>query len=340
MNFGDDGLRRRSHLREVPGEGETSLDTVGQELHAARLNRGDDLATISRVLKIRKDHLEAVEQDNFTGLPGKAYAIGFVRSYSSYLGLDSAQIVERYKQEISGRHFETLPTDPSLHAEDARYLPYGWRVLSGIILLALVYGVYHLMSGGPMPQPVPPPPSLSPPRAKVAVATPPAPETPVPPPATGDTAVPPPAGNNAAQVAPPAPPKPNSGSLATGSMASAPTSGTAQPNPAVSSVTPAAAQGEVYGRMNLNSHVILRVRNDVRLTVRGPDGTIYLNRDLKAGDSYQVPNLTDLSLATSDAGAVDVMLDGKDLGKVGQDQEILGKVSLNPSSLVDRFNTH
>jgi cytoskeleton protein RodZ len=77
----------------------------------------------------------------------------------------------------------------------------------------------------------------------------------------------------------------------------------------------------------------------VRLTVKGPDGTVYLNRDLKAGDSYQVPNIGDLLLATTDAGAVDVVLDGKDMGRVGQNQQILGKVSLNPASLVDRFNS-
>ena len=63
----------------------------GQDLRAARLRRGDDLATVSRALKIRKDHLEAVEEDRLGGLPGKTYAIGFVRSYAGYLGLDASR---------------------------------------------------------------------------------------------------------------------------------------------------------------------------------------------------------------------------------------------------------
>ena len=74
--------RRRIHLREISGDSDTPLDTVGQELRAARLRRGDDLATVSRALKIRKDHLEAVEEDDIESLPGKTYAIGFVRSYA------------------------------------------------------------------------------------------------------------------------------------------------------------------------------------------------------------------------------------------------------------------
>ncbi len=80
--------RRRIHLREISGDSETPLETVGQDLRAARLRRGDDLATVSRALKIRKDHLEAVEEDRLENLPGKTYAIGFVRSYAGYLGLD------------------------------------------------------------------------------------------------------------------------------------------------------------------------------------------------------------------------------------------------------------
>jgi cytoskeleton protein RodZ len=74
--------------------------------------------------------------------------------------------------------------------------------------------------------------------------------------------------------------------------------------------------------------------------VRGADGTLYLNKDLRAGDSYQVPNIAGLSLATSDAGAVDVVVDGLDKGQVGQNQQILGHVSLEPQSLVERFNSH
>src|SRR5580698_3968486 len=95
--------RKRIHLREISGEADAPLETVGQDLRAARLRRGDDLATVSKALKIRKDHLEALEEDSLDKLPGKTYAIGFVRSYAHYLGLDSAALVERFKQEISGR---------------------------------------------------------------------------------------------------------------------------------------------------------------------------------------------------------------------------------------------
>ena len=45
MSLDEDGGtgRRRIHLREISGNSEAPLETVGQDLRAARLRRGDDL---------------------------------------------------------------------------------------------------------------------------------------------------------------------------------------------------------------------------------------------------------------------------------------------------------
>src|SRR3954467_15915912 len=95
--------RRRLHLREISDDLDAPLDTVGQDLRKARQLKGEELAQISRVLKIRKDHLEALEESNFDAIPGRAYTIGFVRSYAEYLGLDAAACLVRLKAEIAGR---------------------------------------------------------------------------------------------------------------------------------------------------------------------------------------------------------------------------------------------
>src|SRR5262245_32366074 len=95
--------RRRLHLREISVNGDTPLESVGQDLRHARQKRGEELDQIARVLKVRKDLLEAIEESNMEALPGRAYAIGFVRSYADYLGLDPNNAVERLKAEIAGR---------------------------------------------------------------------------------------------------------------------------------------------------------------------------------------------------------------------------------------------
>ena len=52
----------------------------GQDLRKARQRRGG-LVRISAILKIRKDHLEALEESNFENSPG-ALQLGFVRTYA------------------------------------------------------------------------------------------------------------------------------------------------------------------------------------------------------------------------------------------------------------------
>ena len=333
LSLDGEGGRRRIHLREISGDSETPLETVGQDLRTARLRRGEDLATVSRALKIRKEHLEAVEEDRIESLPGKTYAIGFVRSYANYLGLDTIAMVERFKEEISGRHSEQALSMAPVQDEETRHLPQGWRIVAGVVVLLLGYGAWHLFSGGSTQVAVPPPPSLNPP--KVAAKSAPPKPAPAPAPTQTAAAAPAPASTTPPAKAPAVTP--------TANMSAVPAQPSAQSKPsstdnAVSTI--GTTGGTVYGELNRNPRVILKAKADTRMTVRGQDGSLYLNRELKAGDTYLVPNLPGLYLATSDAGAIEVDLDGQKLGQVGQNQEILGRVSLDPQSLVDRFNAH
>jgi cytoskeleton protein RodZ len=353
-NAGPDGQKgRRIHLREISGDSESPLETVGQDLRAARLRRGDEIAQVSRALKIRKDHLDALENDRLEDLPGKTYAIGFVRSYARHLGLDSAQYVERFKRDISGRHEEEAGEPAPIHQDEQRRLPQGWRVIAGVVVLLLGYGAWHLLSsGGDSSQPVPPPPNLNPPRhvaaakpAPVPVAPPvqsatPSPATDAVPATATDqaTATPPPAQGPASPATRLPPAKP---AAATATASAAPNrllpSGPAPAVPAVASAQANSAP-QVIGTQNAHARVILRARGDTVVTVKSPDGGTVLNRALKAGDVYQAPNTPGLSLATSDGGALEIDVDGVSLGRAGQTQQVLGHVSLDPQSLTDRFN--
>jgi cytoskeleton protein RodZ len=158
------------------------------------------------------------------------------------------------------------------------------------------------------------------------------------------TATPSPATDNPVAATAPSPgptatPPPAAGLATPATPASTGATQTPAQSAALPAVAPAAGSGEVFGAQNRGARVVLRARGDTRITVRSGDGTLSLNRDLKAGDSYQVPNTPGLSMATSNAGAVEVMLDGQAIGRAGQQQQILGRVSLDPQSLVDRFNS-
>ena len=312
--------RRRIHLREISGDADAPLETVGQDLRAARIRRGDDLAAVSRALKIRKDHLDALEGDRLEDLPGKTYAIGFVRSYARYLGLDVNVLVDRFKAEISGRGDDHALPSNTLHDDDARRLPYGWRILAGVIAIALIWGVWHIFfAARDAAPPVPPPPTLA---RLTETPRPPAPE-----PQASPVQTPPATQAQPGTQRPPA---------ATASKPSAATQATA-----TQAVPVVPQSNEVLGQQNRqDARVVLRARDATRITVKGPDGRLYINRDLAPGEVYYVPNLPGLYLAVSIAGAVQADIDGRSMGRIGQESQVLGRVSLDPQSLTDRFNGH
>jgi len=330
--------RRRIHLREISGEADTPLETVGQDLRAARLRRGDDLATASKALKIRKDHLEALEEDRFDSLPGRTYGIGFVRSYADYLGLDPVEAVERFKSEIAGR--VEGPRASAFHEhEDERRLPHGWVIIAFVVLALVIYGAYRLALSADslLSEPVAPVPARMAPPARPAVVRhrPPAPTatSQIPPPAAQAAQAP--QASDAGQTAIPTPTI--SGSLigpAPGEEAGAPpVTAPAAPAPAEAAPPP----GHVYGGQNAEARVVLLAVKPTRILVQGADGMVYINRTLVAGDSYRVPDHVGLSLTTPDAGAIEVELDGQKMGMAGRTKQIAEAVSLDPQAIVDRY---
>jgi len=333
-----DGLNpRRIHLREISGDSESPLETVGHDLRAARLRRGDEIAQVSRALKIRKDHLEALENDRIEDLPGKTYAIGFVRSYARHLGLDAAQYVERYKRDISGRT-DDAAREPVPLPHDDRRLPQGWRIIAGVVAILLIWGAWHLLApNNESNQAVPPPPVLNAPKpvAKPAPAPVMAPQqTAIPSPAT--STVPVNNGEAAGQQQASAMPPPAAGAKTPATQAT-PMSTAAPTAAAPAAAAPAASSGQTYGAMNRTSRVILRMRADAHVVVRGANGQLLLNRDLKNGDSYRAPNTPGVTVATDNAGAIEVDLDGTALGRAGAPQEGLPRLSLDPQALADNI---
>ena len=107
---GHSSSSRRLTLKDVTDAPHASEDSVGMELRAMRLQRGESLSQVSQVLRIRKDMVEAIEHGRHDLLPGHAYEVGFVRAYADYMRLDTADIVRRYKAELAsldeGEHFK------------------------------------------------------------------------------------------------------------------------------------------------------------------------------------------------------------------------------------------
>jgi cytoskeleton protein RodZ len=119
---------------------EAALTGVGQELAAAREARGLALADVAQQLKFAPRQLEALEQEQFSALPGATFARGMVRSYARLLKLDPDPLVER----IAGR-FE-VPDSNRLAARYHQPVPFSDSARkSTFVYLGLSLGVLVLV---------------------------------------------------------------------------------------------------------------------------------------------------------------------------------------------------
>lgn len=72
-------------------------EPIGQVLQQARQKLGKTAKEVELDTKIRAKYIEALEKDNFATLPGSIYAKGFIKVYANYLGIESAPLIQQYK---------------------------------------------------------------------------------------------------------------------------------------------------------------------------------------------------------------------------------------------------
>jgi cytoskeleton protein RodZ len=147
---------RRAYAQSARGEpaagwGEPSLgggerESVGERLKRERETYGLHLREVSESLRIRYAYLDAIERSAFDELPGPTYAVGFVRGYAQFLGLDDDRIVQRFKDESQG-----LKRDQELHFPEPvneGKIPGATILVLSIALIAAAYGAWAYLSDG------------------------------------------------------------------------------------------------------------------------------------------------------------------------------------------------
>jgi len=84
--------------------------------------------------------LEALEQGNFESFASSCYAIGFLKNYANYLGLDTREIAARYEAEYAGSKDCVVLSFPE--AEKHNSLPI--KSVAGIatLCIAIFIGVW------------------------------------------------------------------------------------------------------------------------------------------------------------------------------------------------------
>jgi cytoskeleton protein RodZ len=271
-------------------------------LKRKRLDRGFDLADVARETRIPLRHLNALEVGDFSNLPALAYSVGFVRTYSRYLGLDADAMARQFKQESPQVESQLPTTLPDLDSESR--LP-GRKVILGSLAalgtLAAVFIAYAALKSDDEPtaatpqgddvsaeQTVQAPPILS--------------QTTAPP--VADTLIP--------------PPPPVDQTLAT------------NPPPTIPLLP--TANGPVLPGVPMVG-LVLRAKEDSWIKV-SDGGPVSLKIGiLKAGETYSVPLVPNLRLQTGNAGGLDLIYNGRLMPALGRKGEILRNKSLDPTQM-------
>ncbi|HLB80535.1 MAG TPA: DUF4115 domain-containing protein, partial [Dongiaceae bacterium] len=156
--------------------------------------------------------------------------------------------------------------------------------------------------------------------------------------AAGDTV--PPLEEPADEAPPPEPTVP--ADFADGSPAE-PTDAAATAMPSAVAAAIPAAPGEVasggmeqvLGATNVDSRIVVRARLESWVQVSDASNASLFTRVLRAGDSYQVPNQPGLTLATGNAGGLEISVDGVAAPPLGPVGVVRRGVLLDPDRLRD-----
>lgn len=91
------------------------MKPVGTILKNARLQEGMSLDQLYTITKIRIKYLEAIEQNEWSLLPGNTYAHGFIKRYAEVVGLDPEKVHALFRREFALKETQTIIPDGMLN---------------------------------------------------------------------------------------------------------------------------------------------------------------------------------------------------------------------------------
>ena len=121
------------------------LVDIGRHLREARQQRGEDLYDVADYLRIKPSYLFALEEGDLAGMPGRTYAMGFLRTYADHLGYDGAEVVRQLK--ITGEPEAEASLQVRQPVAENR-LPSLGVIVMALLLAGVAYGGWFAAQSG------------------------------------------------------------------------------------------------------------------------------------------------------------------------------------------------
>ncbi len=92
------------------------------------------------------------------------------------------------------------------------------------------------------------------------------------------------------------------------------------------------------GVENAQARLVLMANQESWVQIKSTDGETVLDRIMTAGDTFMLPNRSDLMLNTANASGLELRLDGVVLGSLGSYGQIVRELPLKPEELKAKFS--
>ncbi len=126
------------------------METVGQILRTEREKKNLTIKDAEKGTSIRFLYLNAIEEGNYSVLPGEVYLKGFIKNYADFLGLDGQKMVNIYRQEKETEidTQEPIQTEVITTPKPSNYqFPQKSKVALAVVVCSfLVVGSWYLFS--------------------------------------------------------------------------------------------------------------------------------------------------------------------------------------------------
>lgn len=89
------------------------MTELGDKLKAARREKGLSLDDLQQITKIQKRYLVAIEEGNYSVMPGKFYTRAFIKQYAEAVDVDSTQLFADFDSEVPESQQEVVEQEQS-----------------------------------------------------------------------------------------------------------------------------------------------------------------------------------------------------------------------------------
>jgi transcriptional regulator with XRE-family HTH domain len=124
------------------------MGTLGQYLHDARMAKDIELRDAAQQTRISIQYLRALEEEDFSKLPGEVFVKGFLKNYVRFLNLDESEVMKRYAElkPKAAPPAAAAPNaeNPAVTAErearkETSLEPFVWAAVIVILLLVFLF---------------------------------------------------------------------------------------------------------------------------------------------------------------------------------------------------------